>query len=257
MGGRKEWGEYSGPRKLLPTVPRGGARAVDCSRGLKVEPAMQLIIVSSARYYRKLAGNEVNKTDLVLEVGCSTGETTRILAQRASRVVALDHSRGMVTRTRETIGDDAGVEVCHLDGRDLKGILDLIPKPDVIFLDMGGTQLLGNTAAILRSYLHVFNPRLYVVRSIELAALSSLITEIEEPDDSPLYPTHPPTPLERRRSALQHLLDLSHSDMVSSRLYAARQLRVFGDEQDVHKRLTELAEDPSPTVRRAAKNAPT
>ena len=62
-----------------------------CAHNTKLE----LIIVSDVEHYRQLARDKVLESDRVLEIGCSTGQTTRVLAQRASRVVAVDCSAKM------------------------------------------------------------------------------------------------------------------------------------------------------------------
>jgi malonyl-CoA O-methyltransferase len=43
----------------------------------------------------------------ILELGCGTGKNTRLLIQRADRVVALDFSEGMITRARAKLRADS------------------------------------------------------------------------------------------------------------------------------------------------------
>ena len=55
---------------------------------------------------RNLAAQVLRQTDLqvhgreVIEVGCGTGHNTEWLAKRASRIVALDFSKGMLLRAK-------------------------------------------------------------------------------------------------------------------------------------------------------------
>lgn len=142
---------------------------------------VEIIVVSSVEDFRGLAGSEVGEEHLVLEIGCSTGKTTRRLAKRCARVVAVDVSSEAVDQTREELAGFDNVEVVRGDARDIVALKRLMPEPDVIFLDIGGRALLDNVATLLRQCLRAFRPRLIVVRSHELAEVASLITEARPP----------------------------------------------------------------------------
>lgn len=62
--------------------------------------------------------------DVVVEIGCGVGRLTRVLAARASRVLALDVSAEMLDRARAANPGLGNVEWIHGDGSALTGIGD-------------------------------------------------------------------------------------------------------------------------------------
>jgi hypothetical protein len=141
----------------------------------------------------------------------------------------------------------ANVQVVRLDARDIEAVKALLPAPDAIFVDIGGTALLDNVAFVLRQCLGAFKPRLIVVRSSELAEVVSRVREVLPPKTT------------RRQfageDALEGLLKLSRSSRVSSRLFALRHLRKHDDAR-ARDRLAQMAHDPSPRIRKAALGRP-
>src|SRR3954468_7215490 len=67
---------------------------------------------------------EVRPTDRVVEIGCGVGRLTRVLAERADSVKALDLSAEMLEQARGHNGSLANVEWVHGDGVSLAGIPD-------------------------------------------------------------------------------------------------------------------------------------
>ncbi|MDP6038652.1 MAG: methyltransferase domain-containing protein [Candidatus Latescibacteria bacterium] len=72
---------------------------------------MEIIVASSAERFRVLARDLLKDHSRVLEIGCSTGRATRILAENAERVVAVDVSREMVETTHSFIEGLHNVQV--------------------------------------------------------------------------------------------------------------------------------------------------
>jgi SAM-dependent methyltransferase len=214
----------------------------------------RISVVSTVERYRRLAGTLPAPGDAVLEIGCSTGEATRLLAATAARVLAVDVSAGMVERARAAAAGLASVTVAHLDGRDTAALAALLPRPDLVFVDVGGDARLDAVALQLRQCLLAFAPRALVVRSAELAAICAALGEVEAPEAGRLGPARSQDP---RAHALESLLDLSHSSGVRNRVFAARKLRAHaGDSPAARARLAELAQDPDPRVRRIARAGP-
>jgi SAM-dependent methyltransferase len=209
---------------------------------------MEIRVVASIERFRRLAGDLPASQDTVLEIGCSTGETTRILAQRCARVVAVDVGEAVMTQAQSSIAACPNVTLVQMDGRDGTTLGSLLSAPDLIFLDIGGKALLGNVASLLRVCLRTFAPRTIVVRSLELAAVLGLVTEIEPPDEPDVFR---PLPSGGLRSALPDLLDLSRSYVATDRIFAARKLRQLAI-PEAQARLQEMADDPDRRVRQIA-----
>ena len=144
--------------------------------------------------------------------------------------------------------------MAHLDGRDTPALAALLPRPDLVFVDVGGDARLDAVALQLRQCLLAFAPRALVVRSAELAAVCAALGEVEAPDAEDLGPARSHDP---RAHAVESLLDLSHSSGALNRVFAARKLRAHtGTSPAARARLAELAQDPDPRVRRIARAGP-
>jgi SAM-dependent methyltransferase len=69
-------------------------------------------------------GAEVTSSDVLLDVGCGVGRLTRVLAQRAAHVHAIDVSAEMLQRARELNAHLTNVTWHHGDGTTLTPIAD-------------------------------------------------------------------------------------------------------------------------------------
>ena len=208
----------------------------------------KIIVVSSADTYRRLARELPSPSDVVLEIGCSTGEATKRLAASGARVIAVDSSYEFTKRLGSELAGQSNVTVAFADGRHIDALRDLVENPTMILVDIGGNASLDAVALQLRLCLRAFRPRLMLVRSFELAALASLIGNVEAPETSPLQPTGGGG---TGTEPIAPLLDLSSSAIVSARLFAVRQLRKCQDPR-ARQRLKELLADPNSRVRKSA-----
>lgn len=167
-------------------------------------PPLLIILTADTASFRLLAASQVRSSDTVLEVGCSTGETTAILAKYLpkGRVVALDVGANMVERTKERLRlvssesdicsdvavhkmdpfvDPRGaVEATEREtetgiGKDGSGG-DCRPTKgggvDAVFIDIGGNRELRGVVRMIAFARTAFAqpPRLIVVKSQELVA---------------------------------------------------------------------------------------
>ncbi|MEE2708660.1 MAG: methyltransferase domain-containing protein [Gemmatimonadota bacterium] len=213
---------------------------------------MDFIVVSTIEKYRELAQSHITSGHQVLEIGCSYGETTNILAGLAKRVVAIDIAAEMISHARKALSQTRNVELVLHDARDLSKISELIPRPHAIFIDIGGNQQLDKIATVLRSCLTRFKSELLVVRNVELAGMVSLVTEVEDTCDDRSIRTWKRDRCSSQSDLIAHLMDLSSSYLVSNRTYAVRQLKHHIDIPEVLNRILGMKTDDSPTVRRIA-----
>ncbi|MCH9770460.1 MAG: class I SAM-dependent methyltransferase [Gammaproteobacteria bacterium] len=206
----------------------------------------EIKVISECDTYRKFAKNLPRSTDSVLEIGCSTGMMTKVLAGPAKQVLAVDNSAAMLTFAQQSLIDCPNVEFIQLDARDIEAVQALMPKPDIIFMDIGGNVRLNNLTSLLRLYLFAFTPRIWVVRCFELAILQHLITEAELPEESAHAKKIISPPSDSR---VDYLLELSESDILSDRIFAARKLRSV-KKPLAQQRILAMQQDPSSKVRR-------
>lgn len=197
------------PSRLVPIfdVP-----AVARSTGLVTAVGAPLLVLLTAETipYRLLAASQVRPNDRVLEVGCSTGETTAVLVKYVPQghVVALDVGADMVERTKERLAlakSESGrtcarVRVTKVDPfLDPRGAVEAasaLIRPDgedeptdgqtdtekisagesrtvdAVFIDIGGNREVRGVARMIAFARTAFStpPRLIVVKSQGLVA---------------------------------------------------------------------------------------
>ena len=212
--------------------------------------ATQIIVVSAKESFRNLAKTLSAPAHDVLEIGCSTGEATRQLAKTGARVCAVDKSTSFVEALQDELHDADHVTLACLDGRNIPGIAALAPSPTLIFIDIGGDAQLDLVALQLRLVMRAFRPHTIVVRSFEMATLSSLVSQVEPPQLSGLHPSERPLGVDM----LSNLLDLSQSTSSDTRCFAANRLGTISEEA-AQIRLRQMLTDPHKQVRRAAERA--
>lgn len=115
--------------------------------------------------YRETIGSLVVEDDVVLELGCEWGTTTRVLAGRAREVLGTDVSPECIARARRSHPD---LEFEVLDAFDVRAALDLNRPFSVVYVDLSGFsgyRSLLDVIALLNMYATVLRPRLIVAKS--------------------------------------------------------------------------------------------
>lgn len=207
----------------------------------------EIRVVSEIDTFRRAAKTLPTSEDTVLEIGCSTGATTQILTKTGAQVVAVDKSAELIQQLRQNFPHFKRF-VAQVDALNIPALVELIPNPTLIFIDIGGNAHLDTVALQLRLCLQAFQPRLIVVRSFELAILVSMISEAEPPTFSGSGNRG------SGEDVLSNLLLLSRSNRVHNRLFAVRNLSKHHTES-ARRRLQELASDPHHKIRKTARRA--
>ena len=78
----------------------------------------QHFLVDQGALRRVIAAADVQPTDVVVEVGPGTGLLTRLLAQSAARVVAVEMDEGLVNRLKTSLGKQHNLNVIQADARE-------------------------------------------------------------------------------------------------------------------------------------------
>jgi len=211
-----------------------------------IKAKTNIILVSSCDKYRKMAHELPRSHESVLEIGSSTGLTTIELAQSARQVIAVETSFPFFEQAQQEYAHIENIQFVRLDARDIESVKEVVAEPDIIFLDIGGDAQLGNVSSILRLYMVHFTPRLFVVRNFELAMLMELVTDTEIPEESRRVKSVIDSPDNKN---IQHLLDLSYSEVLSDRAFAARKLKAIPNEL-AQERVREMCEDVSPKIQK-------
>ena len=123
--------------------------------------------------YRETIPVWVNENDVVLEIGCEWGTTTRLIAQHCKEVIGTDISPECIQRAREKY-PDLHFEV--LDGFDVRAALDLGKQFTKIYIDISGIsgyRSLLDVIALLTTFATVFRPEAIIVKSGALKHFAS------------------------------------------------------------------------------------
>jgi hypothetical protein len=134
-----------------------------------------IIVTPETNHFRQMA-SQVTSSDKLLEIGCSTGETSKLLIPLCDTWVGLDTSEQMIAQCKTTIGDSLDEKTCHF------AIVDALIDPakaeqeckkfgdlSVIFIDIGGNRECINVLRMVSWVQETFQtPRLIIVKSREL-----------------------------------------------------------------------------------------
>lgn len=136
----------------------------------------KFIAVRNVKEYRETIPIWVNKDDVILEIGCEWGTTTKILAQHCREVIGTDISLECIQRAKE-YSPDIHFEV--LDGFDVLSVLNMGKKFTKVYIDISGIsgyRSLLDVIALLNMYSTVLRPEVIVVKSGSLKHFASHCT---------------------------------------------------------------------------------
>lgn len=126
--------------------------------------------------YRETIPVWVNKDDVVLEIGCEWGTTTRLIAEHCKEVIGTDISPECIRRAREK-NPDLHFEV--LDGFDARAALDMGKEFTKIYIDISGLsgyRSLLDVISLLMMYATVLRPEAIIIKSGALKSFASRCT---------------------------------------------------------------------------------
>ena len=127
----------------------------------------------NVKEYRATIPVWVNEDDVILEIGCEWGMTTRVLAEHCKEVIGTDISSDCIERAKERHPD---LQFQVLDGFDVRAALDMGKKFTKIYIDisgMSGYRSLLDVISLLTMYATVFRPETIVIKSGALKHFAS------------------------------------------------------------------------------------
>ena len=130
-----------------------------------------VVVTGETNHFRSMA-LQANSNDIALEIGCSTGETSKlIISNNVSSWVGFDTSDEMIEKCRQYA---CGLKhlVVKIDAlvnpRKAEESARTFGDPTVVFVDIGGNREVINVFRMVSWILGSFQPRLVVVKSREL-----------------------------------------------------------------------------------------
>ncbi len=123
--------------------------------------------------YRETIPVWVNEDDVILEIGCEWGTTTRLIAEHCKEVIGTDISPDCIQRARE-MHPDLHFEV--LDGFDARAALDMGKEFTKVYIDISGLsgyRSLLDVISLLMMYATVLRPEAIIIKSGALKSFAS------------------------------------------------------------------------------------
>ena len=140
----------------------------------------KILVTPETNFFRSLT-SQVETTDKILEIGCSTGETARLVIPHCKSYIGFDTSDEMIAQCEKNIQlvqEKHKKTACHdyhlvkvdalIDPMKAKKEALKFGSPNVIFLDIGGNRERINVLRMISWVLDTFHSRLVIVKSREL-----------------------------------------------------------------------------------------
>jgi SAM-dependent methyltransferase len=125
----------------------------------------RIVLTHGVKQYRETVPELVRGTDSVLEVGCATGKTTKIISEHAGSVLAIDRS----VRVYEARGHGfTNVRIERWDAWDVARIRSVATRFDQIYVDISGCGPPEVLMRLVRCYERAFEPAVIIVKNSRL-----------------------------------------------------------------------------------------
>jgi len=125
----------------------------------------KFIATRGVKEYRATIPVWVNEDDVVLEIGCEWGTTTKLIAQRCKNVIGTDVSLDCIERAREM---HPGIRFEVLDGFDVRAAQAFGEEFTKVYIDISGLsgyRSLLDGISLLNMYATVLRPEAIIIKS--------------------------------------------------------------------------------------------
>ena len=127
-------------------------------------------VVYDIKVYREALKDIIKEDDVVVELGCHVGNSTKIISKLApnGKVIALDNSPESIESMEELIGENKNIKFKKADVRlheTLEYVLKKIGKCDVLSVDLGGGYHPDTTFKVFFIWSSTLKPRDTIIRN--------------------------------------------------------------------------------------------
>eukprot|EP00611_Tribonema_gayanum_P003039 TRINITY_DN12361_c0_g1_i1.p1 TRINITY_DN12361_c0_g1~~TRINITY_DN12361_c0_g1_i1.p1 ORF type:complete len:419 (+),score=116.70 TRINITY_DN12361_c0_g1_i1:76-1332(+) len=142
------------------------------SRMMKITRGFpQVFLTAGTSDFRKLARALPTRADRCVDVGCSYGKCTALLAAKAGSVLGVDNSRQVIAKAR-AMHPDIHFE-CIDAILDRQTLVEKAAGPQLVFLDIGGDRELDTLVLLIPLLQRLLKPEVIVVKGYRLARAAS------------------------------------------------------------------------------------
>jgi len=164
--------------RILVELEGGNQKLFDRKRLLQVfdsQTAPLLLLTPETIPYRNLAWSQLTGDDKVLEIGCSTGECSKIVLRRTKNWFGIDTSSEIIAKCQSLVGSEFADRTAKLDClvspiQTRNAIIEKLGEPTHVFIDIGGNRSWASVVKAIAWTYQSFQPQLVVVKSRELVA---------------------------------------------------------------------------------------
>lgn len=147
-----------------------------------------ILLVYDSRLYREKLAEIIRPTDTVIEIGPHIGASTKVIAEKAKRVIAVDKAEQAVKAFKENrCGNVTFVRGDVRFFETVNKVLKLTDSCDVLAVDMGGGRFPDTLFKVWCAWSGVFKPRDSILRNNGLAEFVRR-AEIADPSLEKDYP---------------------------------------------------------------------
>ncbi|MGC9516307.1 MAG: class I SAM-dependent methyltransferase [Methanomicrobiales archaeon] len=141
--------------------------------------------VYNIKHYRKLLKSVLKENDNVVELGCHIGNSSKIIAQTASkgRVISVDNSPESIEKMKKVVNDYSNIEFISADVRlheTLEVVARKIENCDILSVDLGGGYHPDTTFKVFFIYSSTLKPRDTIIRNRGLIDFVNSTKTIED-----------------------------------------------------------------------------
>lgn len=127
-------------------------------------------IVYDIEVYREALKKIIKAEDIVVELGCHVGNSTKILSNLApeGKIISLDNSPESIESMGNLVGDYENIEFIKADVRlheTLENVIKKVQKCDVLSVDLGGGYYPDTTFKVFFIWSSSLKPRDTIIRN--------------------------------------------------------------------------------------------
>jgi len=133
---------------------------------------MMISILYDVNYYRKFLNEQVNKGDVVVELGPHLGESTKMYVGKTKLTVAVDKSLQTENAFKGILPEFPSLRLVKGDVREfetIKRVMNLTKRCDILAVDMGGGRYPDTVFKVWATWAGIFKPKQSVIRNRGLA----------------------------------------------------------------------------------------
>ncbi|MBN2518302.1 MAG: SAM-dependent methyltransferase, partial [Candidatus Altiarchaeota archaeon] len=140
-----------------------------------------ILLTYDVKRYRELLGECAKEKDIVIEIGPHTGASTKVLAEKAKKVIAVDKADQAEKALEKALDNVTFVKGDVRYFETVRKVQGIVNKCDLLAFDMGGGRYPDTVFKVWGMWSGVFRPRDSIIRN---RGIAEFLQRAEIADDS-------------------------------------------------------------------------